>query len=68
MAKIINLNAAGIDVASNVHYVAVPEGRSAECVRHFGTFTSDLHEIARWLIYCKVDTVAMESTGVYWFH
>jgi transposase len=35
-------------------------------VRAFGPFTPDLHALADWLIACGVDTVAMESTGVYW--
>src|SRR5499426_1346439 len=62
----INLNAAGIDVGSDRHMVAVPEGSDEVSVRQFSTFTSDLHEIAAWLHKCGVTTVAMESTGVYW--
>jgi transposase len=68
MAKVINLNAAGIDVSSREHYVAVPEGRSSNDVRCFQSYTQDLHQLAKWLVECQVDTVAMESTGVYWFH
>lgn len=68
MAKIVNPNAAGIDIASAVHYVAVPEERCKENVRSFKSFTRDLHKLANWLIECGVDTVAMESTGVYWYH
>ncbi|MFN8258477.1 MAG: IS110 family transposase [Bacteroidales bacterium] len=64
--KLLRPNAAGIDVASRIHYVAVPEDRAKEPVRNFGTFTEDLHCIAKWLIECKIDTVAMESTGIYW--
>jgi len=64
--RVLNPNAAGIDVASEVHYVAVPSDRCEEPVRSFGSFTDDIHELARWLIDCKVDTVAMESTGIYW--
>lgn len=63
----VNLNAAGIDVGAGVHFVAVPEGRDPETsVRSFRSFTSDLEAIADWLESCKVTTVAMESTGVYW--
>jgi len=62
----INLNAAGIDVGSDQHWVAVPEGSDEVPVRRFDAFTSDLHEIADWLDNCGVTTVAMESTGVYW--
>jgi len=66
--KQINFNAAGIDIGAETHYVAVPEGRDpkGQDVRHFGTFTSDLYAIADWLKQCQIDTVAMESTGVYW--
>ncbi len=59
-------NAAGIDVGSQVHYVAVPEDRAEEAVRHFGCYTEDLQALARWLKECGIETVAMESTGVYW--
>jgi len=62
----INLNAAGIDIGSERHLVAVPEGRDEVSVREFGTFTVDLEALAAWLKTCGVTTVAMESTGVYW--
>lgn len=68
MSKIVNPNAAGIDVSSKEHFVAVPEGSCKEDVRCFKGFTRDLHQLANWLKACGVDTVAMESTGVYWFH
>jgi len=59
-------NAAGIDIGSAAHYVAVPPDRDDEPVREFASFTVDLEAIADWLSACGVDTVAMESTGVYW--
>jgi transposase len=59
-------NAAGVDVGATQHYVAVPEGRDEVSVRCFGTFTADLIALADWLVQCGVETVAMESTGVYW--
>jgi transposase len=63
----VNVNAAGIDVGATVHVVAVPSGRDADSdVRSFGTFTADLEGIADWLEACGIETVAMESTGVYW--
>src|SRR5512140_2446984 len=62
----INPNAAGVDVGSDENYVAVPPDRDAESVRTFGSFTADLYALADWLKACKIDTVAMESTGVYW--
>jgi transposase len=64
--KKVNLNAAGIDIGSERHYVAAPEGRDEESVRSFGCLTPDLHEMAKWLKSCGIETAAMESTGVYW--
>ncbi|NCB44874.1 MAG: IS110 family transposase, partial [Clostridia bacterium] len=64
--QIVHPNAAGIDVASQMHYVAVPPSRDQPSVRKFGSFTQDLHDLARWLKKCQIDTVAMESTGIYW--
>lgn len=62
----VNLNAAGIDVGASSHFVAVSEAHSEQPVREFGAYTSDLHRMADWLLECGVETVAMESTGVYW--
>lgn len=62
----LNPNAAGIDIGSFSHFVAVPEGRDKEIVKEFKSFTLDLNNLAIWLKKCKIDTVAMESTGVYW--
>jgi transposase len=59
-------NAAGIDIGSGSHFVAVPPDRDDKPVREFKAFTSDLEALADWLGECGVDTVAMESTGVYW--
>ena len=59
-------NSAGIDIGSAAHFVAVPPDRDDEPVREFASFTVDLNAIADWLEACGVDTVAMESTGVYW--
>src|SRR5436305_14856656 len=59
-------NAGGIDIGATEIFVAVPADRDTDCVRSFPTFTQDLHELADWLQQCRVDTVAMESTGVYW--
>jgi transposase len=63
---IANPNAAGIDVGSASHFVAVPPERDDEPVREFKSFTEDLERLADWLVACGIDTVAMESTGVYW--
>jgi hypothetical protein len=64
--SMINPNAAGIDVGSTFHVVAVPADRAAEAVRTFQTFTSDLHRLVDWLQEIGITTVSMESTGVYW--
>jgi transposase len=62
----MNLNVAGIDCGAAQHDVAVPPDRDATSVRAFKTFTSDLHRLADWLAACRITSVAMESTGVYW--
>jgi transposase len=62
----LRLNAAGVDMGATEVVVAVPADRDPESVRTFPTFTQDLHTLADWLQRCKIDTVAMESTGVYW--
>lgn len=59
-------NAAGIDVGASTHWVAVPRHAAGEPVRQFGAVTEQLNALADWLIQCQVDTVALESTGVYW--
>lgn len=62
----INPNAAGLDIGSEEIWTCVPHGRDKEHVRMFETFTPDLTRLVDWLVKCRVDTVAMESTGVYW--
>jgi transposase len=62
----IEPNAAGIDIGSFSHFVAVPQERDSEVVREFGGFTEDLHLMSEWLKKCGIKTVAMEATGVYW--
>lgn len=64
--EIVNPDAAGIDVGNESHYVAVPPGRDAQPVREFGSWTAALEEMAQWLIGCRIRTVVMQSTGVYW--
>jgi transposase len=63
---IVNPNAGGIDIGAESLYVAVPDGRDERSLRVFGTYTDDLHALAQWLVKSGVDTVAIESTGVYW--
>jgi transposase len=64
--KVSHPSAAGLDIGSEEIWAAVPPDRTAAPVRSFGTFTPDLQALADWLAACGVDTVAMESTGVYW--
>ena len=59
-------NAAGIDVHSDNHVVCVPADRDTKNVRTFGANSCDLLQIAAWLKYCGIATVAIESTGIYW--
>ena len=59
-------NAAGLDIGSAEIVAAVPPDRDAEVVRVFATFTPDLHALVAWFVACGIDTVAMESTGVFW--
>ena len=48
------------------HFVAVPADRAEQPVQEFAAFTADLYRLAEWLSECGVETVVMESTGVYW--
>jgi transposase len=63
---VIEPNAAGVDVGATQIFVAVPADRDPESIRSFDTFTVDLERLADWLQQCRIQTVAMESTGVYW--
>ena len=62
--EIINPNAAGIDIGSRSHFVAINQDHSD--VREFGVYAEDIKELLQWLIENNVKTVAMESTGSYW--
>jgi transposase len=64
--EVVHPRAAGIDVGNNAHYVAVRPEQDGQPVRRFECFTADLHRLADWLEACGVETVAMQSTGVYW--
>ncbi len=64
--KVVHPNAAGIDIGNEAHYVAVPPDRDREPVQRFACFTEDLRRMAEWLKNCGIETVAMQSTGVYW--
>jgi hypothetical protein len=63
---VVHPNAAAVDIGSREIWVSLPPDREGETVRCFGTFTPDLESLVQWLLENRVDTVAMESTGVYW--
>ena len=66
--EVVHARAAGIDIGAEEHYVAVPPhlDTAGRPVRSFQAFTADLNRLADWLQQCGVETVAMQSTGVYW--
>src|SRR5579863_321056 len=64
--EILRPDAAGIDVGNAEHYAAVPAGRSDPSVQTFGSFTADLHRMAKWLQACRIKTVVMQATVFYW--
>ena len=63
---VVHRHAAGIDIGSTFHVVAVPATADDEPVRTFRSFTGDLHRLADWLSRVGITTIAMESTSVYW--
>jgi transposase len=65
--EIVHPCAAGIDIGNESHFVAVAPARDPRPVREFGSWTADLNRMAEWLQACGITTVAMQSTGVYWF-
>jgi transposase len=62
----MNPHAVGLDIGSEEIWACVPEDRDAQPVRSFGMFAPDLLALAECLVSCRIDTVAMKSTGVYW--
>jgi transposase len=64
--EVVHPDAAGIDIGNEFHYVAVPPSRDSQPVRRFGCTTAELKAMAAWLQQCRIRTVAMQSTGVYW--
>src|SRR5437867_209757 len=63
---VIHPDAVGIDIGNESHYAAVPPSRDSQPVRCFGCTTAELKAMAAWLQQCRIRTVAMQSTGVYW--
>ena len=63
---VLHPHAAGLDIGASEIWACVPTAADKDSVRMFCTFTPDLHALADWFAACGIDTVAMESTGVYW--
>ncbi len=63
---VVHPHAAGADIGAQQIYVCIPGPDRTQIVRSFGTYTADLHAIAAWLVENGIQTIAMESTGVYW--
>ena len=64
--SIVNPNAGGIDVGNESHFAAVPSDRDPNPVQEFGCWTADLVRMAEWFVSRRIDTVAVQATGVYW--
>src|SRR5438309_2105833 len=64
--EVVHPDAASIDIGNESHYVAVPPNRDSQPVQRFGCTTVELKAMAHWLKQCRIHTVAMQSTGVYW--
>ena len=62
----INHHAAGLDIGAREIWACIPEHCEAENVRRFETHTAGLQQLTSWLQQHRIETVAMESTGVYW--
>src|SRR5580692_12606672 len=64
---VVRRNVAGIDLGSEQHWVCGPTvDGSAREVASFGGTTAELIRLAEWLKARQVESVALESTGVYW--
>ncbi len=63
---LVSPDAAGLDIGASEIWACVPADRATPAVRSFATFTPDLEALVDWLVSCRIKTVAMESTGVYW--
>src|SRR5215472_5338434 len=64
--EVVHPDAAGIDIGNESHYLAVPSIRDSQPVQRFGCTTGELQAMAEWLKQCRIRTIAMQSTGVYW--
>jgi transposase len=65
-ARMLEPHAAGVDIGATEIYVAIPPDRDPQPVCRFATFTRQLEQLADWLKQCGIESVVMESTGVFW--
>ena len=63
---VVHPDAAGIDIGSQEHWVAISPERDEQPVRCFACFTPEVERMADWLLGCGIRSVVMQSTGVYW--
>jgi transposase len=62
----IHPHAAGVDIGAHEIMACVPGEADTQLVRAFGNYTSDLCALGDWFQEKEIETIAMESTGVYW--
>lgn len=62
----IHPHAAGVDIGAIEIVACVPGDENTQIVKAFGNYTVDLQALAQWMKSHDIQTVAMESTGVYW--
>ena len=62
--QVVHLQAAGIDIGSKSHWVAVDQ--QVGHVKEFGVYTPDHQKMIDYLRSYNITTIAMESTGTYW--
>jgi transposase len=64
--RTIHPKAAGIDIGAKERDIAISEECCENSVCRFDCFTDDLHEAAKWMKEHNIESISMESTGVYW--
>ena len=62
--EIVNAHAAGIDIGSKSHFVAIGQGKDE--IKEFNVSHSGHLAMVKYLTEAGTTTIAMESTGSYW--
>lgn len=62
----MHAHAAGVDIGAIEIVACVAGAENTQIVKAFGNYTVDLQALAQWMKSYQIQTVAMESTGVYW--